>query len=139
MNLLLGLGWISIVIAIGLVALFGYWFIAPYNILEFKEGNGVFVTSQVRGGEYLSMNQSLCKYSDVPAILNRQFVDGIIYQVPTTISNRQVGCSETVEYVYVPKALPPGKFHIITTISFKVNPIRTKVYTVTTGEFEVIK
>ena len=128
--------WVVVTIFIG-IALFAFWELYPYEILEFSEGNGMVAVEEVTAGKTIALRQNQCKYKELPAQLNRQFVNDIIYSVNTIRTNRPLGCHSSVEYVYVPMALPTGFYRIRTVISYKVNPIRTITYTVLTNEFHV--
>jgi hypothetical protein len=129
----------TIFLGFGSIFLILFWLLYPYNILVFKEGNGTVLNTQVKNGGYLQILQIRCKNIAIPGVIDRQFIDGIVYQVPTFTTNRSIGCTNTIEYVYVPKALPEGTYHIDNTITYKPNPIRTVIYTVRTNNFTVIK
>lgn len=138
-RLFFNLGYLAIIGLMVVILTVTFWLAYPYNVMEFKEGNGTFITNTVHGGEYLEMKQVYCKRGNYTSYINRQFVDGIIYQVSQTEAKRPTGCHESVEYIYVPKALPVGIYKIRTVISFKVNPVRTISYIVETSDFEIIK
>jgi hypothetical protein len=101
------------------------------------------IENTAKSGDYLALRENYCKNLSYPATVSRTFIDGISYQVPVYISNRPVGCygkeEESVEYVYIPKALPPGKYRIQTVYSFQVNPIRTVHFTLISDQVTVIK
>lgn len=123
-------------LSIGLVT---YWLIAPYDVLELKKGNGELTYTEVKSGSYLEMRQVYCKKTNLVSTVDRKFIDGILYQAPQIKASRKVGCYDTIEYVYIPKALPTGTMKLQDTISFKVNPLRTVTYTVETDSFTIYK
>ena len=131
--------WLGIVIAFGLIVLVTYWLVYPYNILTFTEGNGTFIETTIKRGDFLRMHQNSCKTIDISSMINRQFVDGVIYQVPTVRANRPMGCTQNIEYIYIPDSLPYGEYYIQTFITFQPNPLRTINYTVRTEMFKVVK
>ena len=131
--------WFSLSLSFLTVATFIFWLIFPYKILTFGSENGTFVSKTVRSGEYLEMYQDSCKYINIPSHINRQFIDGIVYQVYPSINNRPMGCSKNIEYIKVPEPLPPGKYFVRTVISFEVNPLRTVSYTVKSEDFIIVK
>lgn len=138
-RLLLDLAFIAIfLITIGIV-IATYWVVKPYKILEFHDGNGVLVNHVVKSGGYLEIQQNRCKKLNFVSHIDREFIDSIVYQVPLSINDRPVGCYTTPEFVYVPKALPLGRYTLRTTISFKPNPLQTVTYVLTTDEFEIVK
>lgn len=131
--------WFVIITAFSIITTIVYWMAYPYKILSFNDGNGTFIDKTVKADDFLQMRQESCKYKDIVSNINRQFVDGFIHQLTPTNNNRPLGCSSSIEYVYVPKSLAPGDYHLRTVISFEVNPIRTISYTVVTEKFTVIK
>ena len=131
--------WGGILTAFALVILVTYWLVFPYKILSFNEGNGTFIDTTVKRGEFLHMHQNSCKYMDIPSTINRQFVDGVIYSIVPTNARRPLGCTENIEYIYIPTELPVGEYYISTLISFPPNPLRTVSYTVKTKKFTIVK
>lgn len=140
-------GIISIAIAIVVIS---YWLIAPYEVMTFYGTYGketrtleVPTANTVKSGEYLALRESYCKNLSYPATVSRTFIDGISYQVPVYVSNIPVGCygkdGESIDYVYIPKALPPGKYRIETVYSFQVNPLRTVHFSLITDQFIIVK
>jgi hypothetical protein len=140
MNKILQFGvWSILGLALIIIITFVYWLTSPYRILSFNTGNGTLVNKTVKNGEYLQMHQNSCKYMDIESNINRQYIDSIVYQVPPSTNNRPMGCSEKIEYVYVPKTLPAGNYYLNTVISFSVNPIRKIKYTVISDTFTIVK
>lgn len=137
MKLIHAIMWSGILGGYALIFTVLFWVLYPYNILTFHAGNGTILTPRVKSGEYIQMRQNSCKHMKLKSEVNRQFIDGIVYQVPTFINNRPVGCYDVVEYIYIPKAIPPGEIKIYTTITFRPNPLRSVTYTVETGSFIV--
>lgn len=110
----------------------------PYKVIEFQK---VDITKQktVKSGGYLQVTQNYCKYMNLPAEVSRSFVDNVIYQVPVFTTNRKIGCNSSIEYIYVPKALPAGKYYIETIYRYQVNPLRKIEIKAKTSTFEIIK
>lgn len=114
-----------------------YWLVYPYKILEFGPDNGKLLQTTVKSGDYLEMQQDFCKYKNLISQVDRQFINSIVYQVPVSYNSRPLGCHKKSEFIYVPKALRPGEYHINTTITFYPNPIRKITKVVRTGKFTV--
>jgi hypothetical protein len=130
--------WIVVSIFFATTVLVFYWEVIPYKVIEFREGNGTILSKKVKVGDSIGIRQNQCKFINIPASVNRQFVDTLVYQVNTVITNRPVGCHDQVEIVDIPKLLPSGLYKIRTIISYKINPVRTINYLVETDAFEVI-
>lgn len=131
--------WIGIVGAIAIIIILTYWFVAPYEVLTFQEGNNVLVEKTIKSGGYLRVKENYCKNMALPALVSRKFIDGVVYQVPVYTENRPTGCDEVTEYVYIPKALPTGTYQATIIYTYQVNPIRKMNYELTTDFFDVIK
>lgn len=132
----------SVIIVVVTIFILTYWLLYPYKILTFNEGNGTIANEnkQVKSGEYLESVQKACKHIKLPATITRQLIDDIVYTLPPATINRPLGCSDNIEYIYISKGIPPGKFkHMITTITYYPNPFRTITYTITTEGFEVVE
>lgn len=132
--------WLVVVILFLGVLVCIYWQLYPYKILEFKQGNGNILNENktVKSGDLIRLRQVQCKYLDIGATINRQFIDTLVYQVNTVMTHRPLGCHDSVELVRVPVVLPSGSYRIRTTISYNVNPIRTVSYTIVTEQFNII-
>jgi len=133
--------WFTIFSTMAIIFIVVYWLVAPYEVLTFYGNNTELtettVENTVKSGEYLPVRENYCKNMAFPSTISRTFIDGISYQVPVFVSNRPVGCRESIEYIYIPKAIPPGKYRIETVYSFQVNPLRTVHFTLTTDLFTV--
>lgn len=131
--------WMGILGLIGIVLITTYWYVAPYEVLTFQNGNNVLLEKTVKSGGYLQVKEKYCKKMKLPASVSRKFIDGVVYQVPIYIENRPVGCGEIIEYVYIPKALPAGRYQATIIYTYQVNPLRKMNYELTTEFFDIVK
>lgn len=72
-------------------------------------------------------------------LVQRQFIDGIIYSLPDSSAQLKRGCGKLTNSIRIPSSLPPGNYYLQASVSFKVNPIRTITNTYITEKFDVIK
>lgn len=130
--------WIILIMAFLMLVSVLFWLIYPYNVIEYK--NDPFKTEEtvIKRGEHIHFNIEYCKYINVGTTLTRSFEDGLVYSTPEIENNFDVGCANKRIAVYVPKAIPVGKYKIKHIFRFKVNPIRQMEYIKYTTEFEVI-
>ena len=141
------IAWFTILSTMIIIIVVLYWLTAPYEVMTFYENHKNTIEpmeeNTVQSGEYLPIRENYCKNLSYPANVSRTFIDGISYQIPMYVSNKPVGCygkdKDSIEYVYIPKALPPGKFRIQTVYSFQVNPLRTVHFTLLSDQFTIIK
>ena len=138
-KLLIGLSWLVITTALGLLLLAGYWLFYPYKTTEFKSSVLRVESQTVKAGEDLVYYVDYCKYTDVLPEISKTFVDGIIYVAPPSISSTKKGCGTNKIQVAVPKNLPAGVYHLNLTYRYKMNPVREIDINIETEKFTVIK
>jgi hypothetical protein len=138
-KLFIKIAWGAILSSLVLISILIYWGTYPYKVLSFNERNAVLLENTVKSGGYLSVKENYCKHMSLPSRVSRTFIDGIIYQVQAFDSDRETGCHEKTELIYVPKALPVGDYKLTTVYSYKVNPIRTVEYKLETAVFTITK
>jgi len=135
--------WILNVLLVVVAILVGtilYWQIAPYNILEAKEGNYTLDKTVYKQGEDFPIHFEICKNMEIEEDIYGTFIDGVIYSIPDNSSNFDVGCYSTyISSVNIPDNLPAGTYVYEETVIYHVNPLRIVTYTFTTEEFEVIE
>lgn len=132
------IAWFSILSAICLLLLFGYWLFYPYQPLVFLNHPFEVTQTSVMPGDLLTYHTDYCKNSHIPAIVTRSFVDGIKYTEPSTVSNNQTGCHELYPTLPVPN-IPPGNYYLKITYLYQVNPIRQIEVDATSSAFVVTK
>ena len=133
------LSYLSLAISFVVVALMIYWTVRTYEPITFATEPLVVNEAEVKAGNHISTNVEFCKNTDEPADLFISFVDGFIYNTPMTVSNFPEGCNKIEYYVYVPRGIPDGTYHIKAVFRYKVNPIREVDVTVYSEEFKVTK
>lgn len=138
-----GNDWILNILLIVVAFLVGtilYWQIAPYKILEAKEGNYTLDKYEYKKGEDFPIHFEICKNMDIEEDVYGKFIDGVIYSIPENSSDFETGCYSTyISSVNIPDNLPAGHYVYEETIIYRVNPIRTVTYTFTTPRFEVVE
>ena len=97
--------------------------------------------TEYKAGENLQMIISHCKYMDLPATLGRQYVNHIIYTLPSIdVANSPKGCATRKAIdVNIPEQLPPGSYYYHQTMIYRVNPIREVTVVFDTPIFEIIE
>ena len=131
------LSYITIALAFGLIGLLFYWYLKPYNPLELS--NVTLDRVEVNRGEHIKVSADYCKNVNLSAGLYISFIDGVIYNTPPQVIELESGCHHTVLSVYIPRALPTGKYMIKGIFRYKVNPIRTIDVNHLSGEFNILK
>jgi hypothetical protein len=134
------IAYLSLVITSVVLFVILFWLCYPYNPIEFKNERFIVDTPIVEQGGYLSYTIEYCKDNDLIPVVSTSYVDGIIYQTPNTPQPFYGNDCEPKNFlVYIPKALPPGKYYLDHMFTFKVNPIREVSVEAKTEMFEVIE
>jgi hypothetical protein len=116
--------WFTILSAIGLLLLLGYWLLYPYKTIEFKTPFPV-ANKVLEGGAYISYKVDYCKHTKVVPTLSKYFVDSLVFEVPEGIAlNNPLGCHTNQVSMYIPRSLPPGEYFIKTVYHYQINPVR---------------
>ena len=131
------IAFLSITSAMCLVILMGYWLLHDYKLIQFKDNVFPVVNKEVERGSLVFYKVNACKYTDEMPSVKRFFVDGLIYETSESVGTAEGGCRVTTIGIYVPKALPVGKYHFKVISTYHPNPIRTIQYVNSSETFEV--
>jgi hypothetical protein len=129
---------VSMIIIFIIFAIFMYWWVYPFKTSTQIQPY-VVVNKEVKQGELLFYVMDYCKYTKVVPTVERQFIDGIIYNVPSSNAQIKYGCGKITNSIKVPSTLPAGIYYVHATVTYQINPIRTIVEEYKTEKFEVIK
>jgi hypothetical protein len=134
------LSWIVIILMMVLILTVGFWMIYPYPTLVFLNQPFEITpdTLIVKPGQNITYHVDYCKYTTLPAIVSRSFIDGVKYSVPQTIATNPAGCHEIFPSLQAPN-LPPGTYYLKNSYQYQVNPIRIITVEATTSAFTIIK
>jgi hypothetical protein len=113
-----------------------FWLYYPYNVMTIT--NAKMNQTVVRQGQLATYSNDYEKFMDAPSETTRQFIDGLIFDAGNYTSNLPTGKGHIVRELPIPETLPPGNYHVLITLRYKVNPIRTVVVTFKTDQFEVL-
>jgi hypothetical protein len=133
--------WVTLSLTAALICVLLFYTFWPYHIADIKNAPYPILNENktVRSGELLKHEVDYCKYLEIGSDTSKQFINGLIYTVPTTYNDNPVGCSKTVFSTVIPPELPPGEYILTITKTYHVNPIRDIVFTNSTEKFTVIK
>jgi hypothetical protein len=140
MKLFQWIAYFTILAALGLLLLFGYWLLWPYNPVDFKSpiypilNEGKIATQ----GGILSYQIDYCKNVSQVPVINKKYVDGIIYETPQGRGVIYQGCRVQQVDNVVPLNLLPGEYFMQVVIDYQVNPIRHIIYNNRTEGFNIL-
>lgn len=134
------MSYFTLILVIATIITLFNWSVKKYEPITFMQDEFQVLNPVVAQGGYLSYTVEYCKDNDLIPVVSTSYVDGIIYQTPNTpqpfYGN---GCEPKNFLVYIPKALPPGKYYLNHIFTFQVNPIREVKVEAKTEMFEVIE
>jgi len=131
---ILGLG--VIIIAWILVIYILYLQLYPFEPLEIKDIT--LLNNQVKQGDMLLVNVNVCKNSNTQAIVSKNLQDGIVYALPSIITNAPIDCQNYISSTLIPKALPIGLYRLETVYTYHIGFRNIRISYIT-DEFEVIE
>lgn len=132
-------------VSIGTLALFlgimiyGLYLLAfPFKTLDADQPFPV-TTKTVVAGEKLEFTAKVCRYTSVVATVSQQLVGENLVYLPTHPSRVSKGCGTFKSSVLVPSDTPAGRYKLVSSAKYPINPLRTITVTTETQEFDVVK
>ena len=128
---------VILVLAIVTLSIGFYWLYFPYKTIVMNKP----VTTdkqEYKTGELLTYKVDYCKYTTKPAIINKRFIDGVTFSMPTFKALNPKGCRSQNVTMEIPH-IPSGNYKLDIVYSYQVNPIRTIDYGFSTNDFLVVK
>lgn len=116
------LSWLTIILALSLLLLVGFWLIYPYK--PFVVNNVTSEIETINPGETYKYSVSYCKYSNLSALVSKTLVNDILIPFSPYESNIPTGCQTRDVYTEIPDYVPSGVYHIHIVSAYQVNPIR---------------
>jgi hypothetical protein len=134
------ISYFSVLIAFFVTILLLYWQFYPYKVLVFNNEKFPMIQTQVHAGDMLTYEADYCKYMDLPATVTRHIINGFDYTMPSTITDRTMGCHVINVSFILPKETPTGKGYRAEVIyKYEINPLRTIIIKHSTVDFEVLE
>ncbi len=135
MNILLKLTYCTGVVAVGGMMVVAFWLLYPYEPITIN--NVETHTKVTQAGGIMEYSVDYCKHTDLPATLDKTFVDGIVFHLPQKYIDSDEGCRTDHVVMEVPDFFD-GVYHVEVLITYQVNPIRKETVKVETDKFIVL-
>jgi len=120
-----------------------FFAVIPIDIVTFKGVTQEVLNENktVKSGGSLSVKVRFCKnWNFQPYEGETHLIDGVNWDLNTSVKNSDVGCYETVTNYFIPEFIEKGcGLRIKRVLHFKVSPITTIDETYTTDDFCIIK
>jgi hypothetical protein len=98
----------------------------PYKVVEITD---LMVSpATVRTGDTMTATFSVKKFTDDVAVTNWSLQDGANYVLASGSSSSQPGEFITSKAILLNIDVPPGRYHLVLSASYNVNPLRTLHY-----------
>lgn len=128
--------------ALGVVAssmiMVGFWLWYPYKTIEVSQPY-IVKDKVVKKDTFTSYSFHYCKYTNIQPIVQKAFVDGIVFDAEYASAVTRDGCRDTTVPLHIPETLPTGQYRLRIITQYKMNPLRTITYTRFTDTFKVIE
>jgi len=97
------------IVWLGMLLIF-YWYVFPYKTFVF---NGDLETTKkvYKQGDILVYKFNHCQLIDKEVQVDKKFIDGVIYSIPTSYANHHTGCKVLVITMKVPH-IPTGTYRL---------------------------
>jgi hypothetical protein len=130
----------TILFAMLIIGYFLFYSLYPFQTVDYF--NDPFPINnpnhEVRSGGELRYTVKYCRYTEIPTRVSRSLVNEIIYTLPDAMIKAPEGCNEAETIIPIPKDLAPGKYKLVSEISWTINAFRTITKHVETQEFTII-
>jgi hypothetical protein len=101
-----------------------YWTYFPFKTIEFKS---LYRTEQItyHKGDQTHYVVDYCKYTNAPATIIKEFVDGLKFSVESPQAVLQVGCRSQEIDMTIPETLPYGRYRLHNVVTYYVSPTQS--------------
>jgi hypothetical protein len=127
-------------LALVVVVYMFYTTFAPVEVVVMNEPIKL-LTPEVEQGQYVEYTINICKKLDIVGEVYTSLISDNSHNVqvsPVTTSNLPKGCGVyTFQNPLVSESTPNGKYKVLLTINYKVNPFKTVTQAFTTDSFVV--
>lgn len=128
-----------IIFAMGLGIYLLYLKFWPVTVIEIKNAPVPVDKTEVRPGETIALTVHYCKHLPLPGDVRTQFVNDILILLAETSGNTPVGCAEVKIPILIPTIAPEGEYHILRSITYRINVIREETVTYISQPFRISK
>lgn len=129
----------TLILISGIVLLFWYWTLRPYNPLEIKQPLQIINENKtVVAGELLFYEVDFEKNTKIQPTIHRRLIDGIVFNFPAVTSQNIAGPNKLIASLEIPHSIPPGNYFLESVACYQMNPVREICVEYASEEFEVI-
>lgn len=115
-------GFVFLFLCASILLMIVFWLFFPYKTIDVKEV--VIHDHELQRGGELKYSIDFCKYTKKPALVEKEWVDGVVFKVPAFVHDSSKGCHVVTPVMEVPTVLPDGAYKLEILYIYQVNPIR---------------
>jgi hypothetical protein len=115
--------YISLIIVAVILCVCLFWLIWPYKVVTMTDLK--ILTEQTQVGGEIAFQMHVHKYTNHTALTNISLQDGAFYSLSSGNITSPPGDFDTARTVLVNQAVPSGKYHLVITAKYQVNPIKS--------------
>ena len=129
-----------LITVLGLYLIISYWLFWPYKPIVFQEQFQIQnENKEVYPGDILFYSFKATKNMSRQVTITKQLLNDVIITCSPTIGNYPKGEIDKIFPVKIPLFAPPGKYKMMWSGVYKVNPIREITVTNNSNEFYVVE
>jgi hypothetical protein len=117
---------IVLILVMVFMAVVLFWLLYPYKVVEVT--NLRVTPVQATTGTTLHATFHVKKYTDDTGVVNWALQDGVNYVLLSGTTSSKKGEFDTERAILINVDVPAGKYHLILSGSYKVNPVKTVTY-----------
>jgi hypothetical protein len=121
-------------------AVMAYWAFWPYEVNKVETPIEIMnVDKTVMAGDWLMYKIKYDKKMDISGTLSRKIINNSKIDLADVSATSPIKKGVDVVYVEIPKRADPGKYYLMWSVDYKVNPIRTVTVSAISECFYVVE
>jgi len=124
------------VISLGYLMFLLYW---PVRTSEIYNSPVPIDKAEYSPAEEVVATIRYCKFTDLPAVVNRQLHNSTIIYYSPFVSGGPKGCGTADVKIKLPDVIPTGDYTLETFLEYRVNPLRIARVNYKTQKFKIIQ
>lgn len=131
---------VSLLIAVCILtyaSVVSYWLLYPYNVIDVHSITVMNQNKIVKQGGTLIYEIDYTKWLDAPGVVSRRLINTYTISYSDMTAHVPTGSRITQTHLPIPAYASPGRYHLLWTVRYQVNPMRYLTETIYSDEFFV--
>jgi hypothetical protein len=130
---------ITIAVAWLIMIAIGYMALYPFNPITFNDTEFPVITKEVKNGDNLLFEVDSCKHMAIQGEVQVSYVNGLVFDTPTVLGGKMIGCENITVSRVIPEQLPPGDYQLRVVFRYKVSHLQERSITKFSERFTVLE